>query len=81
MLDAVVMRCLAGEPARRYATASDLAAALAECQAALGQGAAATSPRAGSIDGAARGRLRAAALRTLTRRVRRAAIDNRKNTA
>jgi len=82
MLDAVVMRCLAGEPARRYATGSDLAAALAECQAALGQGAAATSPRAGSIDGAARGRLRAAALRTLTRRVRRpAAIDNRKNTA
>ncbi len=82
MLEAVIMRCLAGEPARRDAVASDLAVALAECQAALGQGVAAASPRAGAIAGAAPGRPRVAALRTLAHRVRRpAATDNRKSTA
>jgi len=82
MLEAVIMRCLAGEPARRYAAASNLAVALAECQAALGQGVAAASPRAGVIAGPAPGRPRVAALRTLAHRVRRpAATDNRKSTA
>jgi len=82
MLEEVIMHCLAGEPARRYAAASDLAVALAECQAVLGQGVAAASPRAGAIAGAARGRPRVAALRTLAHRVRRpAATDNRKSTA
>jgi len=75
-LEEVIVRCLATDPARRYPAASDLAMALAECQAALGQGAAETSARAGAPDGATRRRQRGDALRTLAHRVRRPAATN-----
>jgi len=76
VLEEVIVRCLATDPARRYPAASDLAMALAECQAALGQGAAETSARAGAPDGATRRRQRGDALRTLAHRVRRPAATN-----
>jgi len=81
-LEAVIMRCLAREPERRYTAASDLAAALAECQAALGRGGAETSVRARVAARTTRGRLRVSALHTLIRRAHRPVVtDNRKSTA
>jgi len=81
-LEAVIMRCLAREPERRYTAASDLAAALAECQAVLGRGGAETSVRVRVAARTTRGRLRVSALHTLIHRAHRPVVtDNRKSTA
>jgi len=82
-LEAVIMRCLAGESGQRFAAANDLAAALAECQAALGQGTAETSVSVGATADARRGPQRGDALRILARRVRRPVVtgNRKKSTA
>jgi serine/threonine protein kinase len=79
-LEAVVLRCLATEPTRRYTSANNLAAALAECQASLGQDLTETGPAGGAAPGATRGRLRTP-LHGLARRVRGTAAAPRRGAA
>ena len=78
-LEAVVLRCLATEPVRRYTGANSLAAALAECQASLGQELMETGRAGGAIPGAPRGRLRTP-LQGLARRVRGTTVPRHRDT-
>ena len=79
-LEAVVLRCLATEPTRRYTGANSLAAALAECQASLGQELTETGKAADVPPGARRGPLRTP-LHGLVRRVRGTAAAPRRGAA
>lgn len=79
-LDAVVLRCLATEPARRYTGANSLAVALAECQASLGHELMETGRAADTTPGAMRARPRTL-LHGLARRVREATATPRRDAA